>query len=137
MAMDNQSIKNDGFEKSGDRYLYSSAPKGGMDNPLLKAGTSYLVDGVVDLTVFGTGTCDAGDIRVHFESRKLPPQGISVLGRQEGNLLVPYRSSDGMKLLEVKRGRATVNEFIDSILNNSGWDTGVARVLFLAFCLAA
>ena len=102
----------DGFSETSHQHFYSRVPKDGWDNPVVKAAGAYLIDGVVDANMIAQGsglehllaragldwitkgTCNAGDIRVSFETRSLPEQ-LSVLGKQQyPNLVVPHTFSN-------------------------------------------
>lgn len=92
-----------GFNEADHKYVYSRVPEDGfMGSPIVKAAAAYLIDGVVDVNEIARGTgfegllagagldwitkgsCKAGDIRVHFETRRLPPTA-SVLGMVTAN----------------------------------------------------
>jgi hypothetical protein len=123
-----QNALKEGFNEADHKYIYSRVPEDGFTgNPLVKAGASYLLDGVVDVNniAAGTGfesllagagldwitkgTCKAGDIRVHFETRGLP-QSASVLGMVTGNgqKIVPFTYTNGYS--KVFASSSAVNE---------------------------
>ena len=95
-----------GFTEVSHQHFFSRKPKAGWDSPgFLQAAAAYLVDGVIDanglskglgiegllaragLDWITKGTCDAGDVRVSFQTRSLPQQ-LSVLGEQQPNNVV-------------------------------------------------
>ena len=119
--------------------MYSRVPEDGFLTGLAKTTAAYLVDGVVDASAIAQktgveallgkagldwlvkGTCNAGDVRVRFEERKLP-EALSALGEVTSfKKLVAhdYTRSGGAAKLFVRSGRyATPKEFLAA---EAGW----------------
>ena len=145
-----QEALNQGFSEVSHTHFYSRKPKNGWDNPILHSIASYLVDGVIDVNSIGKatgvegllssaglewltkGTCDAGDVRVHFETRSLPAQ-MSVLGEQRApNLIVPHVYSNGATLLMLSDRSLSVKGLVESTRANQEWKTNLYRFLSVA-----
>lgn len=110
-----QNALSEGFNEADYKYVYSRVPEDGfLGSPIVKAGAAYLIDGVVDVNEIsrGTGfehllagagldwitkgTCKAGDIRVHFETRRVPDTA-AVLGMvvADGQKIIPFTYTNG------------------------------------------
>ena len=141
--------KNNGFSEADHMYFYSRKPKGGWDSPLFQAGMSYLVDGILDVNSISSatglesllgkaglgwitkGTCDAGDIRVHFEGKKLP-KSVSVAGQQIGGTIVPMRYSNGASMLIIKSGIMNLESLLKLTLSDANfWQNVYRGIIFL------
>ena len=85
------------------------------------------------------GTCNAGDIRVHFEGRSLPREGVSLFADQmAGGKLVGHAFAEGgeRKVLALPR-LVTKASFIKQLLSKSFWSSTWGRCLYVAgFALA-
>ncbi len=146
-----------GFSEADHQYFYSRVGSDGLDNPALKATAAYLVDGVFDVESVSKatgleallagaglgwitkGTCNAGDIRVHFEGRSLPREGVSLFADQmAGGKLVGHAFAEGgeRKVLALPR-LVTKASFIEHLLSKSFWSSTWGRCLYVAgFALA-
>jgi hypothetical protein len=142
---------NAGFVEADHQYFYSRMPKSGWDSPLFRAGVSYLVDGVLDVNAISSatgvegllskaglgwitkGTCDAGDIRVHFEAKRLP-QTASLVGQQIQGRLAPMIYSNGAERLFLRSGLLTLDTLLSLSLSDAQWWQNVYR-LGLILCV--
>jgi hypothetical protein len=148
----------EGFTELSYEHYYSRVPEDGLNNPVVRAAASYLIDGVVDVNALSKGsgleallkrsglnwitegTCNAGDIRVHFESSRLPRE-ITVLGKQSLKRIVPNKYKNGEESLMI----SSVAESVDSLLerikeeaeSNAWWrrlGTFIVYLLIATFC---
>ena len=145
---------NAGFTQADHRFFYSRQPKGGWNSPLFKAGVSYLVDGVLDVGSIASatgvesllkgagldwitkGTCDAGDVRVHFESKQLPVSA-SLVGLQMNKNLIPNRFSNGAERMFVRSGLMNMDALLSLCLSDDTFWQNVYRFgLFLCVVVA-
>lgn len=124
----------DGFMELDNTHFYSRLEHDGADGlfkAAAKAGASYLLEGVVDVSTIakGTGvesvmdmaglgwitkgTCNAGDVRVHLKQRLIRGAGqpITVVGAQSGSRLVEYVFRNGDSRLFVRPGQLTPAQF--------------------------
>lgn len=149
-----------GFGEVSQVYLYSTVPKDGLNNPSVRAGASYLVDGVVDIDAISEaagiesllgkagldgitkGTCNAGDIRVHFQTRRLP-KSISLVGRQTKaagamRRLLPHTYATGQTVFLMRRGVMNLQALAKQVMGEAqdvaaGLRMG-SMVIFLVAC---
>jgi hypothetical protein len=146
----------DGFSEASHLHFYSRVPENGFNNPILKAAASYLIDGVIDVNEISKmtglesllrkagldwitkGTCNAGDVRVHFETRSIPGE-ISVIGEQQSpNLIMPHLFKNGATLLFSEGQALSLLAFCEKIMSDLGWYTWLYRGLtFLLAVLLA
>jgi len=125
-------------------HYYSRVPKDGIENPILKAAASYLVDGIIDVNSIASatgvesllskaglgwitkGTCNAGDIRVHFEAKFLP-DSVTVLGMQRGGSIVPNAYSTGISRIILAPGILSITELLEKFVSDGRWWCNVYR----------
>lgn len=143
-----------GFTEISHQHFYSRVSKDGLENPILLAAASYLVDGIVDINHISQGsglesllkragldwitkgTCNAGDIRVSFEARRVPNE-MSVIGTQTNGVIVPRRYKNGMTKLIQAPVITGVQDLLDTVRGNTEWWTNVYRLLIvLGLCLS-
>ena len=149
-----EGISNDalaaGFGEADHQHFYSRTPKDGLDNPVVRAAASYLIDGVFDVneisrmtgieSMLGNagldwitkGTCNAGDIRVRFESRRLP-EAVSMVAKQINTgggapRLVPHTYSNGLKQIFLQRGVMDLADLLHDSLADVKWSTNMSRI---------
>ena len=124
-----------GFSEADHVHYYSRKPKNGWNNPLFQAGVSYLVDGILDINSMSQatgiesllngaglgwitkGTCDSGDVRVHFEAKRLP-QSVSLVGQQLHGAVVPMLYSNGQSKLLLRSGYMTLEKLLHLSLSD-------------------
>jgi len=143
----------DGFSEISHLHFYSRVPKDGWDNPVVKAAASYLIDGIIDVNSISQttgiesllgkaglnwitmGTCNAGDVRVHFEIQYLPNE-LSVIGEQQyPNLIVPHTYSFGKRILLLNDKPLGVDALCQTIVQASGWQIFWQRCLVFLILL--
>lgn len=133
-----------GFNEADHAHYYSRVPKDGIENPILKAAASYLVDGIIDVNSIASatgvesllskagldwitkGTCNAGDIRVHFEAKFLP-DSVTVLGMQRGGSIVPNAYSTGISRIILAPGILSITELLEKFVSDGRWWCNVYR----------
>ena len=138
-----------GFHEADHRYFYSRVPKDGLNNPIIRSAASYLVDGVLDINEISKatgiegllskaglgwitkGTCNAGDIRVSFLSRRIP-DAVSLLGKQissGGGLsrVVPNTYSNGQTMFFMRSGVFDLAGLLKMTLSDEQFWTNVYR----------
>ena len=141
-----------GFGEADHQYIYSRVKKDGLEYPVIRAAASYLVDGVIDVNEISRGlgvesllskagldwitkgTCNAGDVRVHFESRALPT-AASIVGKQANNYLIPNYYSNGQTFLFMKPTIMDLNTLLEATLADSKWWSILYRVCITALFL--
>jgi hypothetical protein len=138
-----------GFHEADHRFFYSRVPKDGLNNPIIRAAASYLVDGVLDVNEISKatgiegllgkaglgwitkGTCNAGDIRVSFLARRIP-DAVSLLGKQVSSggglsLLVPNIYSNGQTMFFMRSGVMDLAGLLKMTLSDEQFWTNVYR----------
>jgi len=139
-----------GFSEADHQYYYSRKPKNGWNNPLVQAGMSYLVDGILDVNSISSatgiesllgkaglgwitkGTCEAGDVRVHFEGKRLP-KSVSLVGQQMGGTVVPMMYSNGQAMLLIQSGVMSLESLLKISLSDANFWQNVYRGCVLLF----
>jgi len=151
----NSRALNAGFSEISHLHIYSRVPKDGWENPVLKAAASYLIDGVVDVNNIASasgiesllgragldwitkGTCNAGDVRIYFETRSLPLE-ISTIGNQKGNLITPHTYSNGVSQLFIAAKVMDAAALCELHLSNHVSSTNLYRfIVFVLFLFGA
>jgi hypothetical protein len=75
-----------------------------------------------------------GDVRVTF--KKVPYQTVTVLGRQNGNRIGAYATSNGLTLESVRAGVLGKEQFFAAEKSDNETMTWILRALGFAFCFA-
>ena len=139
-----------GFHEADHRYFYSRVPKDGINNPIIRSAASYLIDGVLDVNEISKatgiesllsgaglgwitkGTCNAGDIRVSFFSRRIP-DAVSLIGKQISSgsglsRIIPHTYSNGETKLFVRSGVMDAEAILQITLSDETFWTNVYRI---------
>lgn len=141
-----------GFSEADHAFYYSRVPKDGFENPIVRAAASYLVDGVIDVNSIASatgvetllskagldwitkGSCNVGDIRVHFEAKFLP-NSVTALGRQVDGRIVPNTYSTGISKLILEPDILSMTALLEKFLSDGRWWCNIYRAGVLIFFL--
>lgn len=150
----------EGFTEVTHEHFLSRVPEDGWNDPVLKAGASYLVDGVIDANAIAKatgiesllgragldwitkGTCNAGDIRVKFLSQALPSD-LTVIGQQTKHGRIAAKTyENGLHLMMVSGKEEGVAGILSTVKTAAEWNAiyrrvGVFGVLLIFLCICS
>uniref|UniRef100_A0A7S2RE10 Uncharacterized protein n=1 Tax=Rhizochromulina marina TaxID=1034831 RepID=A0A7S2RE10_9STRA len=146
-----------GFYEVDHMFYHSRVSADGAESFLAgagKAAAAYLLEGVVDVNTIARGigleslldraglgwitrgTCNAGDVRVHFETRQLPA-ALTVVGDQEGQYVAPHTYSNGQVRLLVLPSVESLDTFVHTTSQQARRGAYLNRFLVFLLVVAA
>jgi len=144
-----------GFGEYDHKYFYSRIGENGVLMAAGKVGAAYLLDGVVDINTIskGTGlekllgragldwitkgTCNPGDVRVHLETRDLPPSLTVVAEQRADGFLIPHTFPNGRVAFLARHGILSLEAFVDAESNDAARLASWLRALSLVLAMGA
>lgn len=125
--------------KVGDFYLSTSLKESMETFGPLVPDTEDLPDEVYyhDTYVYLTDPNDLveGDIRIYFQ--ELGPQKMTIVGEQKGDVIYPYKRSDGTDIAIARTGLYNVDELLPSPNYRSQWTIWSIRLLGILMFFAS